>query len=109
MDSWVVTLPQSYRWEDYEKELRFAEEHGATLNFRMAYKPKAQVGDRCYVVWQGKIRGWMRVAGVQHYPEGFTCETTSMFWKPGWYLQRRGEFHHEDGPSMKGFRGIRRL
>lgn len=113
VDDWVVTLPQTVEWEDYEKELKAVEKSkypgDPVMNYRLPYKPKAQPGDRCFVVWRGKIRGWMNIVGVQHYPEGFQCTTTGNFWKPGWYLQRAGWFCEQDGPEMKGFRGLRKL
>ena len=113
MTDWVITLPQDIEWEDYQKELKTVSGYGFTssevMNYRLPYKPKAARGDRCWLVWRGKVRGWMKVVGVEHYPEGFQCSTTGQMWRPGWYLQRAGLFREVDGPDMQGFRGLRKL
>ena len=109
MTDWVITIPKTIEWSDYEKELKAVLSGGSVLNYRVPFRPKVMVGDRCYVVWRGRVRGWMYIVGVVNDKIGFTCETTGKFWPPGWYVQRMGTFYEMDGPAMKGFRGIRRL
>lgn len=109
MADWIITIPKTIEWSDYEKELKFAEAGGGVLNYRLPFKILAFPLDRCFVVWNGRVRGWMYVSSVGHFRKGFKCETTGKFWPPGWYLQRVGKFHKVDGPAMKGFRGIRRM
>ena len=105
---WIITLPQTVKWSDYQVELESVTDGSKVLNYRLPYQPKAQVGDRCYLVWRGKVRGWMKVVGVEH-SDGFTCTTTGTSWRAGWYLQRAGQFFSCDGPEMVGFRGIRKF
>lgn len=105
---WIITLPQTVEWADYERELEAVADRTGVLNYRVHRPPKdLRPGDRCFVTWRGRVRGWMEVTGVAFHPEGFTCETTGAFWRPGHYIQRSGEFHSVNGPDVPGFRGVR--
>lgn len=105
---WALTLPQTVAWEDYERELAAVRDRTAVLNYRVRYAPKGmRAGDRCYLVWRGRVRGWMEVTDVVYHEVGFTCLTTGAQWPPGYYIQRSGPFHHVEGPEMTGFRGVR--
>jgi hypothetical protein len=106
---WIITLPQTVRWEDYEKELESALWGGAHLNYRVPRPVGVEMNDRIFVVWRGRVRGWMRAVGCAHFAEGFRCMDTGANWPAGYYVQRTGAFHKVDGPEMKGFRGIRRM
>lgn len=107
---WAITIPKDIEWEDYEQELLFVEDWSGVLNYHVSFSPKnIEEGDRCFVVWRGKVRGWMEVVGKEYYPTGFTCETTGKHWPGGHYIQRSGPFHVVNGPEMAGFRGIRRI
>lgn len=109
MADWVITVPKTVRWSDYEKELQAVASGEDALNFRLPYKPKGIAeGDRCFVVYDGYVRGWMRVVGCEERSQGFTCQTTGVEWRPGVYVQRSGAFHKVEPVPYKGFRGIRR-
>jgi len=107
---WVITLPQTVEWEDYQKELDFVEKEGGTLWYRVARVPRdLRRGDRVFLVWRGKVRGWMKAIHDGDYSMGFFCQVTDRYWPEGWYVVREGKFHRVDGPEMKGFRGIRKF
>lgn len=106
---WIVTIPQQVEWETYREEIIAVSDWKSEMMYRVPFKPKALPGDRCYVVWRGKVRGWMSVVNTLHWPEGFVCSTTGKKWPPGYYICRSGPFHAVDGPEMKGFQGIRRF
>jgi len=106
---WAITVPKDVNWEDYQEELIEVEDGSSVMNYRLPFNCKANSGDRCFVVHNGKVRGWQEIVGVEHHPAGFTCSTTGKQWPAGFYLQRSGKFHPVDGPEMKGFRGIRRF
>lgn len=107
MSDWVITLPQKIEWIQYQNELLDVEDGQYVMNYRLPHKPSAQVGDRCFLVWRGKVRGWMHVVGIRDC--GFMCHATEKVWPEGWYLQRSGRFNYiSPQPEMKGFRGIRR-
>lgn len=103
---WIVTLPRTTEWLEYKKEL-LAAESGAFLNYRVN-ETKAAAGDRLWLVWRGRVRGWMEISGKKYWREGFTCLSTGQKWPPGVYIQRSGRFHYVKGDLMKGFMGIRR-
>lgn len=108
---WVITVPKTVKWEDYQKELDSVAK-GGYMSYRigtchMPIVPKVTRDDRCFVVWNGKVRGWMKALGIFDKP-GFVCSTTGTPWPSGKYLVRAGEFHVVDGPLMKGFRGVRK-
>lgn len=109
MPDWVITIPKTVPWEEYQKELDFVEENkDVLLNYRLPYQPKAKPGEMCYVVHDGYIRGWMAIKKVGYFI-GFQCTITAEEWPDGHYIQRGGKFHKIDPVKMTGFRGIRKL
>lgn len=110
MADWVITVPKTVRWEDYRREIDAVADGSSVMNYRLARAPRdLKAGDRCYVTWNGRVRGWMEVVGVRKADEAWRCTTTGATWPPGTYLQRSGPFHEADGPDLPGFRGIRRF
>lgn len=107
--SWLITLPKTIKWEDYEEELTVVEDGGETMFYKTPFKPRAVAGDKVYTLWNGKVRGWMVCTGVIYKHEEWSCSTTAVVWGKGWYIMRSGPFHKVDGPAIKGFRGIRRF
>lgn len=107
--NWIITIPKTISWEIYQKELNSVKNGNLVLNYRVPYKPKIKIGDRIYITWNGKVRGWMACVGVAYLPDGFTCTTAGAYWKPGYYVQRSGEFNKiTEDIGYKGFQGIRR-
>ena len=103
--NWVVTIPKKISWSDYLREL----DSGDDLFYRVRSFPKdMKVGDRCYITWNGFIRGWMQITGLV-VRDGFTCTTTGIHWPAGKYIVRSGLFNPTVPIKMKGFQGIRRL
>lgn len=112
MADWLITLPQHITWEAYKQELDYVAKHYfvAKLNFKVPFIPKQYAaGDRCFLVWRGKVRGWMMCHGPMIRDEPWACETTGTIWGKGNYITRFGEFYYlQDGELIKGFQGIRR-
>lgn len=107
--NWLITIPKTVSWKDYQRELQTVADGTSDMNYRTRYIPKGmQVGDRCYVVWDGQVRGWMAISGVVERKAPWVCTTTGAVWPPGCYVQRSGAFHPVEGPAYQGFRGIRR-
>jgi len=105
---WIITIPKTIKWEEYSKELKSVESRDSVLNYRVSQFPKKMaVGDLCYLLWDGKVRGWMEIVGLKSKKDPWKCTTTGKFWPPGKYLQRSGPFHKIDGPLMQGFQGVR--
>jgi len=106
---WVITIPKTTNWDDYTKELKTVENGNHVMNYKVSFFPKSmKVGDRCFVVWNGKVRGWMNIVGLVEYNDNWRCSTTGTVWSRGKYIRRSGKFHEVDGPEMIGFRGIRK-
>jgi len=106
---WILTIPKTTRWEDYQRELDAVADGRDRMNYRTRYFPKEmQVGDRCFLVWNGRVRGWMEVVGLVDAVKPWQCTTTGRMWPPGKYIQRSGPFHEVCGPEMTGFRGVRK-
>ncbi len=108
--SWVVTVPKAVQWKDYQRELDVVVDGTAVLNFRVRGFPKAlRVGDRCYIVNDGRVRGWMTIVGKVVAVECWQCVISGKWWGAGRYIQRSGKFHALDPePEMIGFQGVRR-
>ena len=105
-DAIAVTVPKSIKWKDYEKELKAVEDYSQVMNFKVPSIPK-NIGyiKRCYVVYDGYVRGWQEVVGYQTDAE-FDCTTTGKNWS-GKFIQRSGPFHYIDPIPVKGFMGWR--
>lgn len=103
----IITLPSKILWADYERELEQAKA-GATLHFKVSRFPTdTKVGDRCYLVHNGYVHGWMAITGFSE--KSFTCEVTGKEWN-GRFIERSGPFHFIiPGFPMKGFQGWRYL
>jgi len=110
LKSWILTVPKTMDWDEYQRELDAVADGRMTLNYRVSYFPKGMaVDDRCYIVHDGRVRGWMKVVGLNDSPSDWTCATTGLRWPAGKYIQRSGPFHPVDGPAMTGFRGVRKF
>lgn len=109
MADWMITLPQSVEWSDYTQELLAVERWSEVMNYRVRYVPKElKRGDRCFLVWRGKVRGWMEIVSVRDLPAGQLTPVVEHRKPAGKYIQRSGPFHVIEGHEIKGFRGIRR-
>lgn len=104
--SLIVTLPSTINWNEYEKELRKVANYKHVLNFKVHNFPRGiHKGDKCYVVHNGFIKGWMEIVGFTEQP--FTCTTTGKKWE-GKFIQRSGPFHYmKETIPYKGFQGFR--
>ena len=100
----IVTLPKKIKWEEYQKELKNAEK-GDILNFKVNSFPKTKVGNKCYLLHDGEIKGYMKISGLKE--KDFTCTTTGKKWK-GKFIERTGKFYElKEKIQMKGFQGYR--
>jgi len=107
----IVTLPQYIEWADYQLELDAVADWSGVLNYKVP-EPSIPAGfssaERCYLLWRGAVRGWMKIVGVELKRTGFTCATSGKRWGPGVYIQRSGPFHRLAEPVfMRGFQGWR--
>lgn len=102
----IVTLPSTVKWDDYEEELKKVENYKHVLNFKVVNFPRGiSEGDKCYIVHQGFIKGWMKIVGFSE--KEFTCSTTKRRWE-GKFIERSGPFHYlEETIPYKGFQGFR--
>lgn len=105
----IITIPKTTSWEDYKKEIRACETSEDTM---MCYKVhntplNSKVGDRCYVVYCGKIVGWMNICYIG-WLDRWKCTTTQELMSDNYYICRNGQFHYlEEDIPMKSFRGWR--
>jgi len=100
----VVTIPKSSSWKDYEKELDAVKDYSQVMNFKVNNFPKTKPGNKCYLLYDGAIIGWMEIVGLSE--KEFDCTTTGNKWK-GKFIERSGPFHRIDPIPMKGFQGFR--
>lgn len=100
----IVTIPKNIKWEDYEKELDAVKDYEQVMLFKVSNFPKTEPGSRCYLLYDGAIRGWMEIVGLSQ--NSFECTTTGNMWK-GKFIERSGPFHKIDPIPMKGFQGFR--
>ena len=103
-----ITIPKTVSWETYKKELAKVEDESQIMNFKIPTYPKeVSAGDRCYIVHNGYIKGWMKIFNIVKR-DSFECTTTGKNWNDGIYIQRTGKFHPlETEVPMKGFKGYK--
>ena len=102
----IITIPAKIEWSDYEKELdRVENNKNSILNFKVSKFPKdTHVGNKCYVVHRGFIKGYMLISGFSE--KNFKCEITGKKWI-GNFIERTGKFYRTRPQPMKGFQGFR--
>lgn len=105
----VITIPKSIDWEDYLREIRTAQNGKDMMLFKTPQVPqKANINDRCYLCYNGKIVGYMLICWIGYTSSGFKCSTTGNVWPAGNYIGRSGRFYQMNNPiEYKGFRGFR--
>ena len=100
----IVTIPKSIKWDDYKKELKAVEDGSQIMNFKVAAFPKTSIGSKCYLLYDGYIRGWMNIVGMEE--KSFTCSIKGIDWK-GKFIERSGKFNEIEPIRMNGFQGFR--
>lgn len=108
--NWVITIPKTIDWSEYQRELDAVKDGSQVMNYRVRFFPKEmKEKDRCYIVHDGFVKGWMEIVGLYESDNPWVCTTTGAFWPAGRYIQRSGPFHEVAGPAMTGFRGVRKF
>ena len=108
MKDLIITWPKKRKLDSYVEELAKAADCGKVISFRVPTVPKIKC-ERCYVVHDGRVRGWTRVLKEEHRGEGEVQDPiTGMYWPAGNYIIRMPKWHPlTAGPWMKGFQGFR--
>lgn len=107
MSDIILTWPKSRSLESYLREVRRAHSEGLVVNFRVRHAPDVTEGDRCYMVHDGVVRGWMKILGVQESSRVIDPITQRSM--SGLFVVREPLWHPMDPPlrRMPGFRGYR--
>ena len=100
----IITIPKNIKWEDYEKELEKVKDGSEVINYKVNNLPKINIGDKCYIVYNGFIKGYMFIVGFGK--KEFICSTTGTKWQ-GNFIERSGKFYKIKQIPMKGFQGFR--
>ena len=110
LNSWMITVPRPLAG-DFLREVEDGKCESLTKRFKVPPHIKnVKTGDRMFVVFHGRVRGYMTVLWnyvVEDYAE---CRTTGRRLSPGRYIgcDISGYVHIENGETMQGFRGIKR-
>lgn len=99
----IITIPKKIKWSEYQKELLEAEK-GGVLNYKVRTFPNVNIGDKCYLCYNGSIIGYHFISGTSE--KEFKCTVTGKVWK-GKFVERTGKFHRVAPEPMNGFRGFR--
>lgn len=102
----VVTLPKSIKWTDFEKELAVIADESHQKNWKVTHFPtNTKSGDRLYVVYNGYIRGWLKITAFQNLD--FVCMITNNR-MVGKFVSCSGPFRElKPLRKMQGFQGWR--
>lgn len=99
----IITIPKLVKWSEYKHELNAAE-NGEILNFKVNHFPKTDIGNKCYICYNGNIIGYHIICGKSE--KEFQCTTTGNMWK-GKFIERTGKFYNITPIPYKGFQGFR--
>jgi hypothetical protein len=104
----VMTWPKTRTLASYVAELRRAVVEGLVINYRVPSVPKVEI-QRCYMVHDGQIRGWMNVLNEQcGWRDDVVDPVTGVLMKPGLYIVRDPHWHPMTYTRpMRGFQGWR--
>jgi hypothetical protein len=103
----IITIPSSIT--NWFKECQEVEkDENLELRYHVRALPKkCKVGDKCFVIQNGFIRGYHIISKLD-YVHSFVCSTTGKKWGAGYYIIRKGKFYELNQPvPMKGFQGFR--
>lgn len=110
LNNWMITVPRTLAG-DFLREVEDGKREPLTKRFRVPPHIKnVQTGDRMYVVFDGRVRGYMTVLWNYVVDDYAECRTTGRRLSPGRYIgcDISGYVPIENGETMKGFRGIKR-
>lgn len=94
----VVTVPKSFglrRWIEEGPDLPGAPWSGLEWHFYLSAPPKIQPGERVYVVYNGKLRGYAPLVRVELYDPGCAL------------VRHGGAVAVTIDEEIRGFRGFR--
>ena len=62
----IITIPKTTSWEEYKREIQACETSPEIMMYYVLYNTprNSTVGDCCYVVYCGKIVGWMSICYI---------------------------------------------
>lgn len=105
----IVTVPKSVSWDDYLKELEAVKDGSQTMYFKVPTLPvESEIGRKCYIVHDGRVRGFMIIVEMRIIPCAWRCSTTGKVWDAGSYIGRSGPFYQlTNQHRMRGFQGFR--
>lgn len=110
MNYWMITVPKD-RIGEFLIERDRVKTTGDWKHFRVSARLRSpKEHDRLYVVYDGKIRGYMPIIGLK-WCDGFTCTSTGEEWEAGHYLVGKCADYEEIYTPIfcKGFQGVRRV
>lgn len=100
-----ITIPKSISWDEYKKELKEVEDGSHEMNFKVPNLPKnINVGDRCYLCYNGNIIGWMKISSLG--TKKFNSTVGGQYWE-GKFISRSGKFNSIKPVPCQGFRGFK--
>lgn len=104
----AVTWPKTRPLGSYYAELERARRNGQLINYRLSARPRSKP-QRCYMVYDGKVRCWSPVKAILWRSETEVRRVDGQgFWPAGWYLVREPFYAELAHPvAMKGFQGFR--
>lgn len=105
----AITWPKSRPLESYLAELKKAADAGLVINFKVPTWPKRiKEGERCYIVYDGFVRGYNNILGVDS-KDDVIDPITGQRMAPGVYVVREPTFYDTGSPhvAIDSFRGYR--
>jgi hypothetical protein len=114
MHDLIATWPKTRSLQSYLDELQKASANGLLINYRVAKLPRMGFLDwmgrphRCYMIYNGVVRGYNEIIGLDAYDEGEVLDPiTGDFWPAGNYIVRNPEWHPVAPIAKKSFVGWR--
>lgn len=69
----LVSFPKTKTWLEYLSYFMDLKVNGQTFNITVSTVPKTAAGKKCYVVFDGFLRGWMEISKLKETEDNEIC------------------------------------
>ena len=69
----VISLPRDKSWLEYLGHFMELKASGSYVEILLQSLPKVQTGNKCYIIYDGHLKGWMEISKIRESEENEIC------------------------------------
>lgn len=69
----IISLPKDRSWIEYLNHFAELQSTNGIIKITLDQVPKSKSGNRCYIVFDGFLKGWMTINGITETSDGEIC------------------------------------